>query len=790
MTYLNKARLLAGTGLALAGMAIAVPASAQDAAPQGDKAAASQEDDIVVTAQFREQRLQDTPISITAISAETLEARDQRSVADLGRFAPNVSLSTAGQFFGNAISAYIRGVGQYNSNFAYEPGVGMYIDDVYYGTTFGAVFDLTDVERVEIPRGPQGTLAGKNSVGGSVKLFTRKPNATDTGFVEGTYGRFNRIDLRGSANFAITDTLFARLSGVSKSSDGYMSRLDFGCANPGGGIPPRAQGKNCKIGTEGGTSLNALRLALRYVPSENIELNLSADVARDRSDSVASKLIASNSARSRTYDPALAAGGVPYDGRFVTPAGAYTNYSTYCNGGNFTTLFGTPRQLPTTTCVSPKSNVDSYGFAGTLDVKLSDSLSLKSITAFRHASGDNGIDIDGSPIGVYQQHQYLQHDQFTQELRLSGKVADVLTYTVGGFYYDARDKLQIHLEIPIVLFDFQSDDPVTNVSKSAFAHLELTPLPGLTLIGGVRYTHDKKTYSFSRRNTDGSAITGIPLTVNFLIAGLDGRTSGYTESRVDYRLGANYRISDSLMVYGQVATGYKGGGINPTPNVADQIRPFGSEQVTAYEIGFKANSNDSLFTLNGAAFFNDYKGIQTVLLSCPPSASPICSLPANAGDAHVKGAELELTLRPTRGLTIQGNVGYLDFEYVRVNPVTNVTLAMTAPYISDWQASGGIEYKADLGGAGTLATRADLSYLSSFYSGVPNTPETLVAGRTTVDARVTYETLDRDWSLSAGVTNLFDKFYYTTVGRYADFGILTGVVGRPREWTVSLKRRF
>ena len=239
MNYLSKARLLAGVALAFGGIAAALPAQAQDQPAKAEQKDAPVSDDIVVTAQFREQRLQDTPISITAISADTLEAREQRSVSDLGRFAPNVSLSPAGQFFGNSISAYIRGVGQSNSNFAYEPGVGMYIDDVYYGTTFGAVFDLTDLERVEIPRGPQGTLAGKNSVGGSVKLFTRKPDDTASGFIEGTYGRFNRIDVRGSANIALSDNLFVRLSGVSKSSDGYMTRLDFGCANPGGGIPPR-----------------------------------------------------------------------------------------------------------------------------------------------------------------------------------------------------------------------------------------------------------------------------------------------------------------------------------------------------------------------------------------------------------------------------------------------------------------------------------------------------------------------------------------------------------------------
>ncbi len=800
MTVFSKGCLLADTCLALTLGIFSAPAAAQPApqSPDAHPSATVPQDgatepttaDIVVTAQFREQRLQDTPLSITAIGGATLEAREQRSVADLGRFAPNVNITTSGQFFGNAITAYIRGVGQSNSNFAYEPGVGMYIDDVYYGTTFGAVFDLTDLDHVEILRGPQGTLAGKNSVGGSVKLYTKKPNATDTGYVEATYGRFGRLDVRGSANFKVAEDLFIRVSGVSKNSDGYLDRLDYGCANPGGAIAPHPAGKSCKIGTDGGISLNALRVAARYQPTTDLEINLSADVARDRSDAVAVKLLAATGPRSRTYDAANPAGGVPYDNKFVTPAKSYTSYSTSCNGGNFTTLFGTTRQLPTSLCVPPRNNVDSYGFSGTLDYSLSDALSFKSITAYRNAEGDNGVDIDGSPIGVFQEFQTLEHSQFTQELRLSGKFDDLANFTVGGFYYDGKDRLQIHLEIPVVLFDFVSDDPVSNKSKSLFAHFELTPLPGLSVIGGIRHTNDKKTYTFSRRNLDGSPITGVPLTTNFLIAGLDGLSSTFKENRVDYRVGVNYRWADWLMTYAQVATGYKGGGINPTPNVADQVRPFSSEQVTAYEAGFKANPADGLITLNGAAFLNKYKGIQTILLSCPPSASPICSLPANAGDADVKGTEFEIFLRPVRGLTLQGNIGYLDFQYKRVNPVTRVTLGMKAAYNSEWQASGGVEYTADLGASGALVARADIAYLSSYYTVVPNTADALVPGRTTVDTRLTYETADKDWSLSVGVTNLFNKFYYNSIGRYADFGILSAVVARPREWSLTLKRRF
>lgn len=211
-----------------ASLLAAAPALAQGQ-PSGaaDAEANAPTQDIIVTAQFRGQRLQDTPIAITAVTGAALEARAQTSVTDIATFAPNVNIAPA--IGGNAsINAYIRGIGQNDSNFALEPGVGIYIDDVYYGATFGALFDLTDLERVEVLRGPQGTLSGKNSIGGSIKLFSKKPDETGGGYIEGTYGRFNRIDIRGGMNLTLADGLYARISGVSKHREGFLTRLDFG----------------------------------------------------------------------------------------------------------------------------------------------------------------------------------------------------------------------------------------------------------------------------------------------------------------------------------------------------------------------------------------------------------------------------------------------------------------------------------------------------------------------------------------------------------------------------------
>ncbi|WP_404710471.1 TonB-dependent receptor [Sphingomonas sp. MMS24-J13] len=803
---ITSARMAAGTA-ALAVALVTAPADAQaagapvtapgqtqaqagvEATPHADQTA-----DIVVTAQFRGQRLQDTPLAITAVNASTLEARSQTSVVDLGGYSPNVNLTPASSISGNALVAFIRGIGQTSSNFAYEPGVGMYIDDVYYGTTFGAMFDLTDLDRVEVLRGPQGTLAGKNSLGGAIKLFTKKPDGQGGGFVEATYGRFNRLDVRASADFKIGDGLYARISGVSKHDGAYFTDLDYGCVNPGKGIAASPNSSHsCKIGSEGGTDVKAGRLALRYAPDgSKLEINLAGDVSIDNSDAVATKLIYANNPNVRSYDASNIQGGIPFDSRFLTAPHSYTSYATFSAGGNYTTSFGIPNQvLPGTFSVAPDSTARGYGVSGTIDYALTDDVKLKSITAYRRVTGHYGLDPDGSPLDILTEYFFLKHSQFTQELRLTGRMGSLIDYTVGGFYYKANDRIQNRIFIPTVLFDFLSNDPVSNRSISGFAHAEVHLSDSLNLIGGIRYTHDKKVYTFSRRNADGSPISGALFTTNFAAFGLDGLTGTYDKGHLDYRIGLNYRWSPELMTYAQVSTGYKGGGVNPTPYVKDQVIPFGPEKLTTWEAGFKSDLFDRVLRLNGAVFYNVYRDIQLTLYTCAFSATPNpCGAPANAGDAHVKGAEFEGSLHPVQGLTIDGSVGYLDFKYTRVEAATGVALGMVAPFNNKWQASAGIEYAADFA-SGKLTPRLDWTYQSSFYYNAVNGPLNRIDGRSLLNARLTYETANHDWSISAAVTNLTNKFYYLAKNDNAgNFGVDTGVVARPREWAVTVKRRF
>ena len=221
--------------------------------------------EVVVTAQFREQNLQQTPIAITAVNGEMMEARSQTSLNEIAAQAPSVTLAQQGGPYGPSMAIYLRGVGQADFNPAFEPGVGIYIDDVYFPTLTGSMLDLLDLDRVEILRGPQGTLAGRNSIGGAVKLYSRMPKGDGTGYVSATYGIRNRVDLRGSADFALTDSLSARLSGVSKKQDGYVDRLDYGCVYPNSGFPRSlSYNTNCVLAREGEINYRALRGILRW----------------------------------------------------------------------------------------------------------------------------------------------------------------------------------------------------------------------------------------------------------------------------------------------------------------------------------------------------------------------------------------------------------------------------------------------------------------------------------------------------------------------------------------------
>src|SRR5690606_15634159 len=400
-------------------------------------------EEVVVTAQFVEQNLQETPVAITAITGEMLEARSQTRIADVTAQSPNVLLQVNPAGGGNSMRAFIRGVGQGDQSPSVDPGVGIYVDDVYFATITSSVFELLDLERVEILRGPQGTLSGMNSLGGSVRLVSRKPDG-EGGYIEGIMGDLDRRELRASGDFTVVpDKLFARVSGMSRQRSGYITRLDYACSHPddpyviSGAIPRGNSGPDCKIGTLGGQSVTASRGALRWLPSDAVEVNIIADSTNDNSETQPSVL-----REAGEFIPGLSLSyqGVPYDNRFV-PYGPnrgdtvyndpYITYANFVNPGvtyRPVDVAGNPGISNGTFYAEPANSSDSWGTSLTVDWHLSDNYSLKFITGYRDYETLSGQDNDGSPVAILQSLSQFEHTQFSQEIRLNGTALDSLLY--------------------------------------------------------------------------------------------------------------------------------------------------------------------------------------------------------------------------------------------------------------------------------------------------------------------------------------------------------------------------
>ncbi len=792
---LSVARSVSPVALATALLAVSVPAMAAE--NSADQAAADQGlGEIVVTAQFRSENLQKTPIAITAVNAEMLEARSQTSIADVANQAPSVTLKPAGAGFGPALQASIRGIGQTDSSFAFEPGVGLYVDDVYYSTLTGSVLELLDLERVEVLRGPQGTLAGRNSLGGSIKLYSAVPTGSGEGYVAATVGDHGRLQLRGAADFALVpDKVMVRLSGLTNHINGYVTRYDYRCLNPGAtDVPTVISGSrtDCKLGTAGGKDYSAVRGALRLVPSEKVTIDITGDYTRDNSEVQAS---------TQTYagpptNPAFIAAALPgYDSRFIS-RDPFVSYSTFCNNKNYPGFTEVIPGGPTIVhpdgdpalayCNPPVSRINSWGVSGKLNWNVNEAISVTSITAYRSYKAEFASDGDGSPFGLENQYYNPTHRQFTQELRLNASLGKVLDLTVGGFHMDTRSVAPGRVDAPVFgRTDFIQNDRIETKSDAAFAHAVLHPIDRVNVTGGVRYTKESKDYTYIRYVNSGAPQ-------------VSGLTNGYSGDNWDYRFAVDFEVTDQVLLYAQTSTGFKGGGAIPRPIDSSHVLPsfpystFKPETLKSYEAGVKTKLLDNRVRLNLAAFTSDYDGIQFEINDCGTNTFVFCIAQANVGSARIRGLEGELTAEPVPGLLIDGAASYTDFKYKSVNARTGVSLNDRALATPEWKWSLGVQYEANLGG-GTLTPRIDASYQSeTFYSAV-NRPTSRIAGYTLWNGRVTYRPEAANWEAALEVTNLTNKLYYLNVfDTHGSLGVgyTAAQPAQPRRFAFTLKYNF
>ncbi|MEO6387332.1 MAG: TonB-dependent receptor [Croceibacterium sp.] len=785
---------------AAAAVAAAAPVHAQatqgntqtegEAPPSPEVAESSdQVEEIVVTAQFREQNLQQTPLAITAMSGAMLEARSQNTIAEVAAQAPSVTLKPNSAYFGPSLAANIRGVGQFDFHPALEPGVGLYVDDVYYSTLTGSILDLLDLDRVEISRGPQGTLSGKNSIGGSIKMYSKRPRGDGSGFASVTYGSRNRIDLRGAIDIGLVDALALRVAGVSRSQDGYVDRLDYGCVNPGQGIPALRDAPNCLLSRQGEVGTRAVRGQLRYEASPDLEFNVIADFTREKHEIAGSVLTDANYTGPGDINPFPTP--IRFDSRFI--CGRFCNYAAYESPAD-----GALQR----SVIDGQVNFKGWGVSGQVEWNIADALQLVGITAYRWYDSSFSNEDDLSPLshGLGGPNR-IQFNSWSNELRLNGDVADRLHYTLGGFimtqdiFYTARQDLRYTPGAPLV---FVSGDPVPSFTRAAFAHVAFDVTDRLTATGGIRYTKEGKDYSYRRRDRNGNLLTG----QNAL---LDGQTGTYRGDRWDYRANLAYQVSNDVNTYVQYSTGFKGGGVNPRPFAYTQVQPFGPETLATWEVGVKSELLDRRVRLNLAAYSSKYQDIQLILNTCPqfnPPGLPAtatfpCGLPANVGTARIRGFEAETSVRLVEGLLIDAALSYIDFKYLTLEPAAGgpknpkgVQFGMVPPYTPKWKWSVGTQYEVLAGSAGSFTPRLDVSHQSTVWGTAINMARTRIPSYTVANARLTWRNAGEDIEASLEVTNLFDKYYYLTAIEISGPAGANAQPARPREWALTVKKKF
>jgi iron complex outermembrane receptor protein len=833
-------------------LSLAVPLVPQNAFAAEAQGGDDELPEVVVTAQFIEQNMQDTPIAITAVNAEMLEERGQTNIAQIAAQAPNVSLRPQPQNGGSGLIAFIRGVGQVDFNYALDPGVGIYVDDVYIPTLSSSLLELMDLDRVEILRGPQGTLAGKNSIGGAIKLFSAKPKGDDSGSLRVSYGSLNELNVRGMADIALTDKLALRVSGMSRGRDGYVAMLDYGQTHPTSNVRQnntRGRG-NSDYQTMGGQNIVAGRAALRFTPIDQLEINFSTDYTRERSEAIPTVLIAAGAIApgGTTFNPsstgASNSGGNPWlrgkDGNAVNVSCAFVPYGDYsCDSGR--NLLGwNPRYVsyssfqddmdPTTQApfkgyfAVPQTNFQGSGYMGNVSFRFNDNFELVYIGSYRKYTSKFGQDQDATPIPVSQLDNELRHHAFTSEVRLNARTSGgLLEGTLGAFYLDQKGTYTARVDLNYVgiPIDFlHGPDTTPSNTKAVFGTATVHPTDALSITAGLRYTEDEKDYTYFRSNPDGTQPNGAncfgpggggPFSEpNCLLAGIYDVTGSFKGDRTDWRLVGNYRFSSQFMAYVSASTGFKGGGVNPRPFAADQRLPFKPETLTTYEAGFKSDLLDRHVRLNGAIFLNKYKDIILGKTLCPESSLPTpCLRPANIGESDVKGAELEASIYPGGGFSFDASVSYLDFEYtssatqgfldptiiwqggvVGSTALAGVPEGGITPYTPELAYAVGGQYDLSTG-VGTFTLRLDGSYQGSLYTNAENTSWGKIPGRFLANARVGWADMDAKWKVALEVQNLFDKYYFTSKSDITtSLGEVTGVPGLPRTVALLVERKF
>ncbi|MCW8126227.1 TonB-dependent receptor [Microbulbifer halophilus] len=701
-------------------------------------------EEITVTAQKREQSLQEVPVAVTAIGEDTLLQNGVSDLTDIQKLSPNTTLQ-ASRGTNSTLTAFIRGIGQQDPLWGFEPGVGIYVDDVYLARPQGAVLDILDVERVEVLRGPQGTLYGKNTIGGAVKYVTKKMSGDSRVSVSGALGSYNQRDLKVAATTEIADGVYFGGAIASFQRDGYGENVITG---------DEQYNKNVLSG----------RVALEFNPSNDLWIRLAADKTRD------------DSVPKHGYREETGPNGEPVlDSVYDTESGMLYDNS-----------------------------VETSGESLTAEWQLSDSVMVKSITAQREGKSETSIDFDSRIAPDFDVPAYYDDEQFSQEFQLNWEGAT--SNLVSGLYYYTGTAagafnavLGFYEDNPILGFPLTQlvAGSVDTDSLSAYAHYNWSFAPDWNLSLGGRYTRDEKTADVLKENYMGlyspefqdeyypDADDSIP------IGTLTDYSNSDTWSEFTPHIGLDYQFNEDIMVYAAYSTGFKSGGFDmrgdatALPSTKDGFDP---ETVTTYELGTKSDLFDNRLRLNAALYYADYTDMQVTVQSASPAGGFVSAV-LNAGKAKIQGVELEASLAVTDNLLANMTVGYADTEFVEfISGGEDISDQRDMQNTPDTTAMFQLNYSLPMESGAEVVLNPSVSYRADTQ--IFETPNPILdqEAYTLVDMSATYYSADGAWNLSLVGKNLADKEYrvagYAYTAAFGRPGLDTGFYGPPR--TVAL----
>lgn len=777
-------------------MAMSFAGVAHAQAPAAAPPAATTLEDVIVTAERRSENLQDTPISVVAFSEDRLENLDVNNIQELQNFLPNVSVGGSNPAGGSAPDFSIRGVGQTSARASNERGVGLYIDDIYYPRSTGSLMNLGDVQRVEVLRGPQGTLFGRNNTGGAIRYFRNTPGREFEAEGKVTLGSFQRKDASLLLNAPLGEKAAFRGQVATFNRDGYVKVI----------------GTNRRLG---GEDEFAARGALRFEPTDNLTIDLTYAYSRGHNDGDATLVRGTGTAGPSVapYNLYLASIGqsaiVANDPRWVSADGR-SNFSR-CILDAVATIpanFGTavtqiPNTLATGTFCDEFRKTENKFASGSLTWKINDNLTFKSLTGWQ-----DGFDRDEGDYGLFGASTNRVRNTMnsvSQEFQLTGAY-DRLDWVVGLYYFhETPSELIVNRQLTVVTgqarcctgFDRFVDLDTT--SKAVYGQATYDITDRLSVTAGLRQTWDDKE----------AVVSKIGVYSPNLAVGDRTKSAKDKWDALDWRLTLDYKLAEDIMAYATYSRGFKSGGFNAeialVNNVA-VVEPYDPEYVTNYEFGLRSQFFDNRVRANLTGFFMNFE--DTVIQYAEFVGGSVQTRFLNAGELDIKGFEGEFLFALTPELTLAANVGHTDVKYAALGVDSPLFFQTGAGCVAPrtlanceaqplartpkWTYTLGLDYKRPVAG-GLFVASLNHAFRGEQYSGNSTSNSVLLPDYALTNLKLRFKS-DSFWEVAIYGNNIADKTYYTSGvdGRAANspLGTLSYGLGTPREWGVSLTARY